>query len=73
MDFVEFNISRLNTRSGIVKLSGKYCPDVGEIKAERFDIMGTDGWVRLDLENDQTLKLLADIHHEVFHHLNSRS
>ncbi len=69
----EFNISRLNTRLGIVKLTGTTSLDEQtnqqHITVHQLEIMGCDGWVELDVSHDQSKKMLKRLHSEIIAHL----
>jgi hypothetical protein len=59
-----FNISRINTRFGIFRVSGLWRKDnleVVNIEITSIEIMGTDGWVLLDQSSDKVINLVADL------------
>ena len=70
-----FSISRLHTQQGIFRLTGHYCCDVPvnpeslNIEVETIDLMGTDGWVSLDLSATMTQQLLQQLEPELVNHL----
>lgn len=66
-----FNITRLNTSHGIVKMHGKQVlHETGtRLMIEQFALMGTDGWVLMDINSANTMQLLAQIELEVLAHL----
>lgn len=66
-----FNITRLNTAQGIVKMHGKQVRDDAGIRLiiEQFSLMGTDGWVLMEINSVNTMQLLAQIELEVLAHL----
>ncbi|WP_434357212.1 hypothetical protein NF212_15650 [Parasalinivibrio latis] len=39
-----FQIGRLETEVGIVRLEGNYDPVSGDIQVDHLDLMATDGW-----------------------------
>ncbi len=58
----KFNITRIDTTMGVFRLSGLW----DSLKAEVFsvtsiEIMGTDGWVKLDKTNDTVIILVAEL------------
>ncbi|MCG9728439.1 hypothetical protein L1D44_01010 [Shewanella sp. Isolate13] len=64
----KFSISRLNTSIGIIKLEGEICQ--GQIIAiSQFSIMGTDGWLELDMAHQHTQTLIQRLQAEVVLHL----
>ncbi|ACA86133.1 hypothetical protein [Shewanella woodyi] len=74
---VAFTITRLNTSQGIIKATGEWNSDsltMTENKLLIFtlDIMGTDGWVALDLTQSKTKMLLDELNDEVLLHLQKR-
>ncbi|WP_220767847.1 hypothetical protein [Shewanella sp. MBTL60-007] len=66
----KFSISRLNTSIGIIKLEGEIRQ--GQIIAiNQFSIMGTDGWLELDVPHQHTQELIQGLQDEVALHLRS--
>lgn len=69
----EFNISRLNTHLGIIKLKGTTRFDrqtnQRSIMVFNLEIMGSDGWVKLDINHEQTQHMLKRLHNEIIAHL----
>lgn len=66
----KFSISRLNTSIGIIKLEGEIRQ--GQIIAiNQFSIMGTDGWLELDVAHQHTQELIQGLQDEVALHLRS--
>ncbi|WP_299808681.1 hypothetical protein [uncultured Shewanella sp.] len=66
-----FNISRLNTKAGIVKLSGDL-ELKGAIKISQLSIMGTDGWQALDISHQHSQNLIKQIKDELITHLSNQ-
>lgn len=72
-----FTITRLNTTQGIIKATGEWTPasltmTENELLILTLDIMGTDGWVALDLTQSTTKLLLDELNDEVLLHLQTR-
>ncbi|MCE2596464.1 hypothetical protein K6Y31_16835 [Motilimonas cestriensis] len=71
----QFSISRLHTSQGIFRLTGDQgCndpvnPESVRIEVETIDVMGTDGWVALDVKASKTQQLLLQIDPEIVSHL----
>jgi len=77
IDKTTFSISRLNTHLGIIKVTGVWEPTpLGIVQAElqilTLDIMGTDGWVALDITRPKTLTLIDKLNSEILQHLQTR-
>ncbi|WP_434341080.1 hypothetical protein [Motilimonas cestriensis] len=72
---VQFSISRLHTSQGIFRLTGYHSchdpvnPESVQIEVESIDVMGTDGWVALDIKASKTQQLLQQIDPEIVSHL----
>ncbi|MCJ8303745.1 hypothetical protein [Shewanella sp.] len=64
-----FHISRIHTSRGIFRLSGHWAQTL-EISAIEF--MGTDGWVALNLSDENSRKLMANLEQEILTHLRSQ-
>jgi hypothetical protein len=66
-----FSISRLQTSLGIFRLEGKYegAHSQQRVQLSRIEVMGTDGWVELDINFNSTQKLVIAINNEVVSHL----
>ena len=65
-----FNITRLHTKLGIFRLKGIQ----GSVQLERItiteiEILGSDGWVILDLNNNKIINLITGLHNEIMLHL----
>ena len=59
-----FHISRINTEFGIYRVSGQWhtnIPKVEEIHLKSIDVMGTDGWVSLNITCDRHSKLINNL------------
>ncbi len=74
---VAFTITRLNTSQGIIKATGEWNSDsltMTENKLLIFtlDIMGTDGWVALDLKLPNTCALIEKLNVQIVEHLQKR-
>ena len=72
-----FFITRLNTTQGIIKATGEWTPasltmTKNKLLILTLDIMGTDGWVTLDLTQSKTKVLLGKLSDEVLLHLQTR-
>lgn len=65
-----FNITRLHTKQGIFRLKGTQGYNQPEkITIKEIEILGTDGWVILDLNNKKVLNLITSLHNEIIQHL----
>lgn len=64
-----FHISRIHTSRGIFRLGGHRTQTL-EISAIEF--MGTDGWVALNLSNENTRRLIISLEQEILTHLRSQ-
>ena len=72
-----FIITRLNTTQGIIKATGEWASASltmtdNALLILTLDIMGTDGWVALDLTQSKTKVLLDELNDEVLLHLQTR-
>ncbi len=72
-----FIITRLNTTQGIIKATGEWTPSSltmtdNALLILTLDIMGTDGWVALDLTQSKTKVLLDELNDEMLLHLQTR-
>jgi len=59
-----FNISRINTELGIFRVSGDWCfkiPDVENINLKSIEVMGTDGWVLLNITSEKNSQLINNL------------
>jgi hypothetical protein len=63
----KFSISRIHTSYGIFRLIGVVISSAGsaQIKYEKVDFMGTDGWCELDLESSSAKTILTNIQSDV--------
>jgi len=62
MKLKKFNISRINTDFGILRISGVWhTKSTANLSIDTIEIMGTDGWVLLDQLNDGVAKLITDV------------
>ncbi len=66
-----FNINRLDTCAGIVKLSGDL-ELTGNININQLSIMGTDGWLALDIDHQHSQNLIKQIRAQIITHLCSK-
>lgn len=67
-----FNISRINTDFGIFRVSGHWFPDetvATKITMRSLEIMGTDGWLSLDLASSSNAQLINKLQLVLLHHL----
>ncbi|WP_041419933.1 hypothetical protein [Shewanella violacea] len=64
-----FHISRIHTSKGIFRLSGHEAQTL-EISAIEF--MGTDGWVALNLNDENSRQLIISLEQEFLIHLRSQ-
>ncbi|MFU2510099.1 hypothetical protein [Pseudoalteromonas sp. ASV78] len=70
---MKFHISRINTEYGTMRLTGNIFnakTDKETIELIQLDIMGTDGWVGLDINAETTIELVNKIMQQVQNHLN---
>ncbi|NQY64054.1 MAG: hypothetical protein HRT38_10045 [Alteromonadaceae bacterium] len=68
--FPAFTITRLHTKQGIFRLKGMQDNDPPEkIAITKIEILGSDGWVLLDLNHDKIINLIADLHDGIIQHL----
>jgi len=59
-----FTISRINTSLGIFRVSGCWChenPEAGKVEVSSIEMMGTDGWVLLNLASDKVMNIIAEL------------
>lgn len=69
---VSFNISRIDTTSGIFRGTGFWCPQscaLAELRVETLDILGTDGWQPLALDIPRIRDVVWDLRPELLAHL----
>ena len=72
-----FSISRLNTSMGIIRAKGEWPQNMltmtsPELTIFTLDIMGTDGWVALDITLPDTLTVIDKLNSEILQHLQTR-
>ncbi|MDB0034830.1 hypothetical protein N9E78_00775 [bacterium] len=72
-----FTVSRLNTSLGIIRVTGMWQPPTltmtqAELLILTLDIMGTDGWVALNITLPDTLIFINKLNHEILLHLYTR-
>ncbi|KZN35214.1 hypothetical protein N480_19410 [Pseudoalteromonas luteoviolacea S2607] len=66
----QFHITRLQTRIGTLRLTGALgCSPSVPIIYHKVEIMGTDGWLELDLSSNSVKHALTQIEHTVLEHL----
>ena len=63
-----FNISRIHTTQGIFQLSGHH--QGSDLHINKMAMMGTDGWIILDLQQTAVVNLIADLNDKLIEHLN---
>jgi hypothetical protein len=58
----KFNISRINTTVGILRISGLWDANNIELFTINFmELMGTDGWMLLDHSSDKIMALITEL------------
>ena len=62
-----FDISRINTELGIYRFSGGWCDNKFEV--DSIEVMGTDGWVSLDITNQKVIKIVKELEPVLLDHL----
>lgn len=64
---MEFIINRLHTNLGIFRLKGTVAKqgELTEFSVDSAEYMGTDGWQHLDLNKQESQKLLKQIHNDI--------
>ena len=72
-----FEISRIHTHRGIFKVSGKWQPQAATgspvlESISQLEMMGTDGWVALRLEDDAVKVLLDELAPVLLFHLSNQ-
>ncbi len=70
---MNFQISRLNTKIGIFRLSGKLdqVNNTDKLNYKKVEFMGTDGWVELDLSSEHGQQICSRIETSVIEHLSA--
>ena len=66
---MNFDISRLQTEIGIVRLQGSIEPGKQQIHYRLAEFMSTDGWCEFDLSSPKANQLLDSIQDTVMIHL----
>jgi hypothetical protein len=77
---IAFTITRLDTHLGIIRLSGEWSwnntvsatQTDATLSVSSLDIMGTDGWVALDIKLPNTCTLLEKLNDQIVEHLQKR-
>ncbi|MBW8183719.1 hypothetical protein [Shewanella nanhaiensis] len=74
---IAFTITRLDTPLGIIRATGQWAPNTPTVTGAKlfistFDIMGTDGWVALDIKLPKTSALINELNDKILHHLQTR-
>lgn len=68
-----FTITRLDTPWGMFRIDGYWLDEetatARQLRIEQLCMMGTDGWVSLDLEVREVVSLVAKLTPEVLAHL----
>ncbi len=67
-----FTIPRLTTDRGTFRIAGSWCGARSapvEVQVDSIEIMGTDGWVELDLKNENVIALIRELAPSVQDHL----
>ncbi|WP_394392420.1 hypothetical protein [Shewanella woodyi] len=75
-----FTITRLDTPLGIIKVEGEWSwsntvsatQTDARLSISSLDIMGTDGWVALDLKLPNTCALIEKLNVQIVEHLQKR-
>ncbi|KZN45850.1 hypothetical protein [Pseudoalteromonas luteoviolacea] len=67
----QFHITRLQTSIGTLRLTGELGnPQLRDsINYHKVEMMGTDGWLELDLSSNSVKNALTQIQHMVLDHL----
>ncbi|MCG7500121.1 hypothetical protein MHO82_24980 [Vibrio sp. Of7-15] len=68
---MEFDITRIETKLGIFRLSGSLAMNTREpsIAYDKVEFMGTDGWCELDTHSNAGQAVLNQIASEIIEHL----
>ena len=64
-----FTITRLHTDQGIFKASGQWDNENKSVQVTELAMMGTDGWVNLNLEQPPVIDLVANLRDDFIQHL----
>ncbi|WP_299495060.1 hypothetical protein [uncultured Shewanella sp.] len=73
-----FNITRIHTPNGIFRLTGHIVQSAlptsnsPALHIKHLDILGTDGWIALNIATQQTQALIHLIEEECIQHIQSR-
>ena len=66
----DFTISRLESQRGIFRLNGVITNKLNEeFTLSRIEILGTDGWVELNMQDDNVVSLMTQISADISKHL----
>lgn len=65
----KFTISRINTVKGIFKIKGVWHRSSKKIMFTELEIMSTDGWQPLDIDNLAVITLINLIKDNILQHL----
>lgn len=68
---MEFEISRIETKLGIFRLSGLFTIHIGEpdVTYDKVEFMSTDGWCELDIHSNAGQAILKQIASDIIEHL----
>ncbi|KZN48441.1 hypothetical protein N476_21455 [Pseudoalteromonas luteoviolacea H33] len=64
---MKFSISRFESTLGIFKVLGN-CQPAGKIEVLRLEVMGTDGWILMDMHQAMTQKIINQLITELRNH-----
>jgi hypothetical protein len=68
-----FNITRLHTEQGIFRLKGMQDDDQPlKITVLEIEMLGTDGWIMLDINNSKVLNFIDCLHDDIAQHLSPK-
>lgn len=65
---LSFEISRIHTPLGIFRVSGKVF-DRNDLAISQLEIMGTDGWLFLDIQSKKVVNLIKQLEPHLLAHL----
>ncbi|RTR39484.1 hypothetical protein EKG38_06660 [Shewanella canadensis] len=73
-----FSITRIHTTQGIFRISGEWaqaCDDKDEnrLRIVNLDMMSTDGWVELDIQQDKCRTLIDELKAQILQHLQDKT
>jgi len=63
-----FEISRIHTPLGIFRVSGDVS-DQNDLAISQLEIMGTDGWLSLDIQSKKVVNLMKQLKPHLLTHL----